>query len=364
MGKISIPLEAYNENVKQENFKIQHLQNERCDLIEIILYQDPIDKLLQKWKDIIRKIACDAIPKRIGVQWLSNWSSHLEIRINNYKCSGIWYQEFLTAINLNSSSTQRLVTYLLLQNVIKLVFNRNSIQNHLDTHFSADPYLVLQKIIEFEPAEASKFSYIIRWIVYKLTKSDHTTRSHSKFETICVHLKILNSEVIVYDQNIRSQVTNIIPGQDFLNFMYRMESIVLLLFEKYEEFGPNILQYIHNSLLCNLFLLNSFYILFNISNQKLDTNNNISTELTDETKDFLYERIISIYMKSRQKSWRRFNEFIPEKGTSSLRENLKAMHKDIKIENKLASIKKSNIPKDPILGHIWWMLKKNFLKYF
>ena len=60
-------------------------------------------------------------------------------------------------------------------------------------------------------------------------------------------------------------------------------------------------------------------------------------------------------MKSRQKSWRRFNDLIPEKGTSSLRENLKAMRNDIqnsKPENKHTSMKKSNIPKDPILALI------------
>ncbi|CAG8543373.1 5270_t:CDS:2 [Diversispora eburnea] len=40
-----------------------------------------------------------------------------------------------------------------------------------------------------------------------------------------------------------------------------------------------------------------------------------------------------------------------KKGTSSLRENLKTMKNDIKkIENKPALIKKSNIPKDPMLG--------------
>ena len=37
-------------------------------------------------------------------------------------------------------------------------------------------------------------------------------------------------------------------------------------------------------------------------------------ELKNDIKIFLYERIISIYMKSRQKSWRRFNNLIPEKG--------------------------------------------------
>jgi len=80
MGKINIPLESYNENVNQENFRIFHLQNERQHLIETILYQDSIDKLLEN---------C----------------------LNNFKCSGIWYQDFLTASNLSDSSSQRLVAY-------------------------------------------------------------------------------------------------------------------------------------------------------------------------------------------------------------------------------------------------------------
>ncbi len=56
-------------------------------------------------------------------------------------------------------------------------------------------------------------------------------------------------------------------------------------------------------------------------------------------------------MRSRQKSWQKFNNLTPEKGTSSLRENLKAIHNDTqnstKVENKL---KKSNIQKDSIFG--------------
>ncbi|POG59194.1 hypothetical protein GLOIN_2v1627945, partial [Rhizophagus irregularis DAOM 181602=DAOM 197198] len=59
-----------------------------------------------------------------------------------------------------------------------------------------------------------------------------------------------------------------------------------------------------------------------------DSINITKYELKDDARDFLYERIIIIYMKSRQKSWRKFNDLIPEKGTSSLRENLKAMRND------------------------------------
>ncbi|RHZ60077.1 hypothetical protein Glove_359g27 [Diversispora epigaea] len=346
MGKINIPLKSYSNNVDQENLNILHFQNER---------------------------PCKAIPKRIGIQWLTNWSSHFEIYINNYKCSGIWYQGFLIATNLNGSSNQRLVAYLLLQNVIKFTFSNNAKQN--STHLSVDPHLISENNIDLEPAKASKFAYIIGWIIYKLTKSDNLTKSHSKFEAICTHLMVLNSEKVIYDQGVRSQVTNIIPGPEFLKFMYKMESIILLLFEKYEEFGSNILLYIHNNLLCNLLLVESFYMLFNISNQILVTNNTIDIEkykLIDGDKEFLYERIITIYMRSKQKSWRSFKEFIPEKGTSSLRENLKAMKKDTKrVENNLETIKKSNLPKDPKLGlnqlQIWAHLEnaeKEFSKIF
>ncbi|CAG8601640.1 4927_t:CDS:2 [Diversispora eburnea] len=48
MGKIKIPLEAYNENVKQENNNVLYLQSEWNNLIKTILYQDSIDKLLEK----------------------------------------------------------------------------------------------------------------------------------------------------------------------------------------------------------------------------------------------------------------------------------------------------------------------------
>ena len=68
MGKIEIPLESHDENVNQENVRIASLQKERCNLIETILYQDSIDKLLQKWQDIIKKMASEAIPKKTGIQ--------------------------------------------------------------------------------------------------------------------------------------------------------------------------------------------------------------------------------------------------------------------------------------------------------
>ncbi|UZO00357.1 uncharacterized protein OCT59_011491 [Rhizophagus irregularis] len=64
MGKIQIPSKSNNENIDQENHRIHQLQEERQNLIEAIFYQDSIDKLLQKWQDIIKKIAFDAISKK------------------------------------------------------------------------------------------------------------------------------------------------------------------------------------------------------------------------------------------------------------------------------------------------------------
>jgi len=222
-----------------------------------------------------------------------------------------------------------------------------------------------EKIIVLESSEASKFSYIVGWIVYKLTKNDNITKSYPEFEAISTHLMTLNSEQVVYEQDVRSQTTNVIPGQKFLEFMYKIESLVLLLFEKHMEFGPNILQYIHNSLLCNLPLLENFNTLINFSTQMLSMCESINVkkhELKDDAREFLYERIIITYMKSRQKSWRKFNDLIPEKGTSSLRENLKAMRNDTQhSENNIPTLmNKSNLPKDPMLGlvqlQIWAQL--------
>jgi len=86
----------------------------------------------------------------------------------------------------------------------------------------------------------------------------------------------------------------VISSQEFLEFMYKIESLILLLFEKYEEFEPNILQYIYNSLLDNLPLLQSFNILLDITNQQLLITTAERQELKDDTWIFLYERIIFI----------------------------------------------------------------------
>ncbi|PKK61677.1 hypothetical protein RhiirC2_791452 [Rhizophagus irregularis] len=244
MGKIKFPLGPYHKNVDQENIRIFRLQSERHQLIKTIFYQNSIDKLLQKWQDIIKNIA------------------------------------------------------------------------------SADNNLKPEKIIVLKLSEALKFSYIIGWIVYKLTKNDNITKLCPEFEAIKTHLMTLNSE-------------------------------------QHTEFGSNILQYIHNSLLCNLLLLENFNTLINISTQMLSTCDSINItkyELKDNAREFLYERIIIIYMKSRQKSWQKFNDLIPEKGTSSFRENLKAMCNDT--ENNIPTlIKKFNLLKDPMfVSELQWLL--------
>ena len=308
-------------------------------------------------------MAFEAVPKKIGVQWLANWSLRLELRLNNYQCSGNWYQDFLVAAKSYSSySVQRLVAYLLLQQVIAQTFKRKTIkieQNKL----SADCHLMIKNIIVLEPAEASKFSYIVGWVIYKLIKSDDLTQSHPQFNSIRAHLEVLSSEKVVYERHIRSQTTNVIPGQEFLEFFYKIESLILLLFEKHNEYGPNILEYICNSLLCNLPLLRSFNMLLDIASSCQHVMAE-KQELKDDVRMFLYKRIVYIYMRSRQKSWRSFNNFIPEKGSSSLRENLKGMNNDAqtspKIDKKLTLIKKTNIPTDPLLGlkqlQIWAQL--------
>ena len=64
--------------------------------------------------------------------------------------------------------------------------------------------------------------------------------------------------------------------------------------------------------------------------------------LSESTEDYLFIRLIKIYMRSRQRSWQRFKEYIPEKGSSSLRENVKTMNADLKYDVKKKDI---NMPK-------------------
>ncbi|CAG8701747.1 2773_t:CDS:2, partial [Dentiscutata heterogama] len=160
---------------------------------------------------------------------------------------------------------------------------------------------------------------------------DNLTQSHPQFNSIYAHLEVLSLEKVVYEQHIRSQTMNIIPGQEFLEFFYKIESLILLLFKKHNEYRPNILEYICNSLLCNLPLLRSFNILLDIASSCQHVMAE-KQELKDDVRMFLYKQIVYIYM----------------------RKNLKGMNNDAqtssKIDKKLMLIKKTNIPTDPLLG--------------
>ncbi|CAB5360953.1 unnamed protein product [Rhizophagus irregularis] len=69
-------------------------------------------------------------------------------------------------------------------------------------------------------------------------------------------------------------------------------------------------------------------------------------------------------MRSHQKTWRDVNNYIPEKGTASLRESLKTMRSNNSpIENKKSSfMKKTNLPTNPAHAleqlRVWAQLEK------
>ncbi|PKK65474.1 hypothetical protein RhiirC2_786097 [Rhizophagus irregularis] len=141
--------------------------------------------------------------------------------------------------------------------------------------------------------------------------------SHPKFSVMCILLRSFCTEKVEYVLETKSQTTIIIPRTEFIQFMYRLESLVIELFEKYNELGPNILRYVKNSLLTNLHLNQTFIQILKSSNGE----NN--SELKNEDCKFIYERCVLIYMKSHQKTWRSVNNYIPKKGIASLRESLK-----------------------------------------
>ncbi|CAG8587786.1 11454_t:CDS:2 [Cetraspora pellucida] len=158
---------------------------------------------------------------------------------------------------------------------------------------------------------------LLQQVIYKLIKSDNLTQSHPQFNSIRAHLEVLSSKKVVYERHIRSQTTN------------------------HNEYGPNILEYICNSLLCNLSLLRSFNMLLDIASSCQHVMAE-KQELKDDVRMFFYKRIVYIYM----------------------RKNLKGMNNDTqtspKIDKKLMLIKKTNIPTDPLLGlkqlQIWAQL--------
>uniref|UniRef100_U9U392 Uncharacterized protein n=1 Tax=Rhizophagus irregularis (strain DAOM 181602 / DAOM 197198 / MUCL 43194) TaxID=747089 RepID=U9U392_RHIID len=125
--------------------------------------------------------------------------------LNKYQITALVSFE-VKSVNYGKDSTGTGIT--------TLVRSEKTMPNSLQIHLSADPHLIPEKTIVLEPAEASKFSYIVGWIIYKLTKSDNITKSHSEFEAINIYLMILNSEQVVYEEDIQSQTTNVISGQE------------------------------------------------------------------------------------------------------------------------------------------------------
>ncbi|PKK57898.1 hypothetical protein RhiirC2_720919 [Rhizophagus irregularis] len=290
MGKIETPALSFsNENeINQQNQKISFLQEERQQLFILCLYNDDIASMLEKWKNDIKNIALKSILKRKGNLWMTTWVSHLEISPNNYLCSGVWYLEFQKIISQNHSITQRLVAYFLVRKVIDETFRGNFYENR-NVQEHADPTLIPRKIITLNQAESQKFSYIIGWVLFKLLKRDYAMNSHPKFWVMHTLLESLCEEKVEYIIETRSQTTNIILGPEFTRFMYYLESLVINLFKKHNELGPNILHYVKNSLLSNSSLNQMFITILKSSTD---------VELGDEECGFIYERCITIYMRS------------------------------------------------------------------
>ncbi|GBB98284.1 hypothetical protein RclHR1_03190016 [Rhizophagus clarus] len=80
----------------------------------------------------------------------------------------------------------------------------------------ADPTLIPKAIIIFNRVEASKFSYIIGWVFFKLLKRDHLMNSHPKFSVMYNLLRSLCTENVEYMLKTKSQTTNIIPSSEFI----------------------------------------------------------------------------------------------------------------------------------------------------
>ncbi|CAG8788696.1 13729_t:CDS:2, partial [Racocetra persica] len=125
----------------------------------LLLYQNGVEDLLVTWSKNIHQMVLDSVLLKKNAQWFVTWSINLESRLNNYKCAGGWFNDF---------------QLLALDNI------------KVET--------IPEKIIDLEPAEASKFQYIIGWTIYKLTKSDTSILAYKKFAKIKSCLDALSSE--------------------------------------------------------------------------------------------------------------------------------------------------------------------------
>ncbi|GES83516.1 hypothetical protein GLOIN_2v1773883 [Rhizophagus clarus] len=200
MGRIETPTLSFSEEVHQLNQKVSLFQKERQQFFNSCLYNNGIFSLLEKWRDDIKNIVLKSIPKNKGKLWTTAWISRLEINLNNYLCSGIWFLEFQKIILQNHSAitTQRLVAYFLVRKVIEELFKSNVRENR-DIEECADPTLTPKDIVTLNQAESSKFSYIIGWVLFKLLKRDHLMNSHPKFPIMHTLLGALCTEKVEYN---------------------------------------------------------------------------------------------------------------------------------------------------------------------
>ncbi|GES77572.1 hypothetical protein GLOIN_2v1773882 [Rhizophagus clarus] len=200
MGRIETPTLSFSEEVHQLNQKVSLFQKERQQFFNSCLYNNGIFSLLEKWRDDIKNIVLKSIPKNKGKLWTTAWIFRLEINLNNYLCSGIWFLEFQKIILQNHSAitTQRLVAYFLVRKVIEELFKSNVRENR-DIEECADPTLTPKDIVTLNQAESSKFSYIIGWVLFKLLKRDHLMNSHPKFPIMHTLLGALCTEKVEYN---------------------------------------------------------------------------------------------------------------------------------------------------------------------
>ncbi|RHZ79688.1 hypothetical protein Glove_142g18 [Diversispora epigaea] len=336
MGKIEILKLSINDKINQQNQKILNFQQELIEKIfkgnfyENRNTHESTNSLLIPKNIITLNPAESQKFSYISVEYIQETKSQITNIIP--KSEFIQYMIYLESLTLELfENHNKLVAYFLISKVIEKIFKGNFYENR-NTHESTNSLLIPKNIITLNPAESQKFSYIS----------------------------------VEYIQETKSQITNIIPKSEFIQYMIYLESLTLELFENHNKLGPNILQYVKNNLLSNSFLLEKFITTI--------TKDNI--ELDNEELKFVYERCISIYMKSCQKTWRNVNNYIPKKGTASLRENLKTMRSNKLIvenkENKKSTLmKKINLPSDPIhaLGQlrVWAQLEEaedSFSKMF
>ncbi|CAG8532417.1 12719_t:CDS:2 [Cetraspora pellucida] len=218
---------------------------ERARLIEWLLYQNGVENLLVTWSKNICQMALDSVSLKKNAQWFVTWSTNLKSQLNNYKCAGGWFNDF----------------QLLALDDIKVEGRQYHDQLFLNC---TELWTIPKKIIDLKPAEASKFQYII---------------------------DALSSEHVEYIYSTYSKTITVIPENDFIQFMYYLEFLILQLFEKHIKYEPDILIYINNNLVNNQPLKKQFNNLLQVA-YKLHyeslpefTNNHI--QLSKEAEDYL-----------------------------------------------------------------------------